>query len=42
MKKSSSLDHFKMEVANELGIGNYDQIDKGQFLPVQTAMLAAT
>jgi len=27
---SSALDRFKMEVANELGINNYDQIDKGQ------------
>ena len=27
---SSALDKFKMEVATELGISNYDQIDKGQ------------
>jgi len=27
---SGALDKFKMEVANELGITNYDQIDKGQ------------
>lgn len=27
---SGALDRFKMEVANELGINNYDQIDKGQ------------
>ena len=27
---SSALNQFKMEVANELGITNYDQIDKGQ------------
>lgn len=27
---SSALNSFKMEVANELGITNYDQIDKGQ------------
>lgn len=27
---SSALNNFKMEVANELGISNYDQIDKGQ------------
>lgn len=27
---SSALNNFKMEVANELGIANYDQIDKGQ------------
>lgn len=27
---SSALDKFKMEVAGELGISNYDQIDKGQ------------
>ena len=27
---SSALNTFKMEVANELGISNYDQIDKGQ------------
>ncbi|MGI6361876.1 MAG: small, acid-soluble spore protein, alpha/beta type [Bacillota bacterium] len=27
---SSALNRFKMEVANELGISNYDQIDKGQ------------
>ena len=27
---SSALNNFKMEVANELGITNYDQIDKGQ------------
>lgn len=26
----NSLNNFKMEVANELGISNYDQIDKGQ------------
>ena len=26
----SSLNRFKMEVANELGLSNYDQIDKGQ------------
>ncbi len=24
-----ALDNFKLEVANELGIANYDQIDKG-------------
>ncbi len=29
-KNSSALNNFKMEVANELGITNYDQIDKGQ------------
>lgn len=27
---STALNTFKMEVANELGITNYDQIDKGQ------------
>ena len=27
---SSALNNFKMEVAGELGISNYDQIDKGQ------------
>ncbi|MGI5891772.1 MAG: small, acid-soluble spore protein, alpha/beta type [Bacillota bacterium] len=27
---SSALDRFKMEIASELGISNYDQIDKGQ------------
>ncbi|MBQ2699355.1 MAG: alpha/beta-type small acid-soluble spore protein [Firmicutes bacterium] len=27
---SSALNNFKMEVATELGISNYDQIDKGQ------------
>ncbi|MCL2678393.1 MAG: alpha/beta-type small acid-soluble spore protein [Clostridiales bacterium] len=27
---SGALGRFKMEVANELGISNYDQIDKGQ------------
>ena len=27
---SSALNTFKMEVANELGLTNYDQIDKGQ------------
>lgn len=27
---SGALNKFKMEVANELGIANYDQIDKGQ------------
>lgn len=27
---SSALRNFKMEVATELGIPNYDQIDKGQ------------
>ena len=27
---SGALDKFKMEVANELGISNYDSIDKGQ------------
>ncbi len=27
---SSALKNFKMEVASELGISNYDQIDKGQ------------
>ena len=26
----NALNTFKMEVANELGISNYDQIDKGQ------------
>lgn len=25
----NALDKFKLEVANELGITNYDQIDKG-------------
>ena len=29
-KSNSALNNFKMEVANELGISNYDQIDKGQ------------
>ncbi len=29
-KNSKGLNQFKMEVANELGITNYDQIDKGQ------------
>jgi len=29
-KNSSALNNFKMEVAGELGISNYDQIDKGQ------------
>ena len=24
-----ALDNFKVEVANELGIANYDQLDKG-------------
>ena len=27
---SGALNNFKMEVASELGISNYDQIDKGQ------------
>ncbi len=27
---SQALDKMKMEIANELGIQNYDQIDKGQ------------
>ncbi|MEG1536785.1 MAG: alpha/beta-type small acid-soluble spore protein [Clostridiales bacterium] len=27
---STALNNFKMEVAGELGISNYDQIDKGQ------------
>ncbi len=27
---SQSLNKMKMEIANELGIQNYDQIDKGQ------------
>lgn len=27
---SGALNNFKMEVASELGINNYDQIDKGQ------------
>ena len=27
---SSALDQFKMEVANELGLSNYQNIDKGQ------------
>lgn len=26
----NSLNNFKMEIANELGISNYDKIDKGQ------------
>lgn len=26
----SALNRFKMEVAGELGLSNYDQIDKGQ------------
>ena len=30
MKNNSAMNNFKMEVANELGISNYDQIDKGQ------------
>ena len=25
----SALNRFKMEVANELGLANYDQVDKG-------------
>ena len=27
---SSALNNFKMEVASELGISNYDSVDKGQ------------
>ncbi len=27
---SGALNKFKMEIASELGISNYDQIDKGQ------------
>ena len=27
---SGALNNFKMEVASDLGISNYDQIDKGQ------------
>ena len=27
---TSAMKRFKMEVANELGLSNYDQIDKGQ------------
>ncbi len=30
MMSKSYLNNFKMEVANELGISNYDSIDKGQ------------
>lgn len=30
MSKNSAMKNFKMEVASELGISNYDQIDKGQ------------
>ena len=30
MKNNSAMNNFKMEVAYELGISNYDQIDKGQ------------
>lgn len=26
----SALNRFKMEIASEIGISNYDQIDKGQ------------
>ncbi len=30
MRKTPALDNFKMEVAGELGLSNYAQIDKGQ------------
>ena len=30
MENKAALNQFKTEVANELGITNYDQIDKGQ------------
>lgn len=30
MENKEVLKQFKTEVANELGINNYDQIDKGQ------------
>ena len=26
----AGLDRFKVEIANELGISNYDEIDKGE------------
>ncbi|MEG1500360.1 MAG: alpha/beta-type small acid-soluble spore protein [Clostridiales bacterium] len=29
-KNNSVLNTFKMEIANELGLTNYDQVDKGQ------------
>lgn len=28
-KKISKLNNFKLEIANELGITNYDSVDKG-------------
>lgn len=30
MENKAVLNQFKTEVANELGINNYEQIDKGQ------------
>ena len=30
MENKAGLNQFKTEVANELGINNYEQIDKGQ------------
>ena len=41
-KKSAqgALNRFKMEVANELGIQDYENIDKETSAPVKTVMLA--
>ncbi|KMT21465.1 alpha/beta-type small acid-soluble spore protein [Clostridium cylindrosporum] len=38
----SGLDQFKIEVARELGIENYDQIDKGNLTSRQNGYVGGT
>ncbi|KMT21467.1 alpha/beta-type small acid-soluble spore protein [Clostridium cylindrosporum] len=38
----SGLDKFKLEVANEIGLSNYDQIDKGTLTSRQNGYVGGT
>lgn len=38
----SALNRFKMEVASEIGLANYDQIDKGNLTSVRTVTWVET
>lgn len=37
-----ALDSFKLEVANELGIANYDQMDKGNLTSRENGYVGGT
>jgi len=37
-----AMDQFKLEVANELGLANYDQVDKGNLTSRQNGYVGGT